>query len=141
MLADKKPTKVKRLKSTNMVGATTTKKTKLNNWNKSYMSTISRSPLRPRFKTPNKNSSSFLNRSQTSKFGAGKSGLYGQKSFGFRSQYGGIGLKNNLRGPNGQSVSSFGRHSDTRFGGSRLGLGSSTIGFKNNYLDNKRKDG
>lgn len=80
-----------------------------------------------------------------SKLGSNKGpGIYSQKSFGFRSQYGGIGLKNNfLKSKHGQSVSSYGRLSDSKFlGGSRFGIGGTNTGnrYKNNYLDNSMKD-
>ena len=87
-----------------------------------------------------------MNKSQMSKFGSTKGGLYGQKSFGFRSQYGGVGLKNNLsKGKNGQSISSFGRLSDSRYlGDSRFGIGQSMYGrsgnYKNNYIRNGAND-
>jgi hypothetical protein len=79
--------KLKRRKSSNQFGVSkTVSKSKGYGWNKSYMSTISKSPVRARFKTPNKLSSSFMNKSQMSKFGSNKGGgIYSQKSFGFRS--------------------------------------------------------
>lgn len=45
-------------------------------------------------------------------------GGFGQKSFGFRSQYGGIGLKNNLSKTRSQFTKStfgFGKNDDSKF--------------------------
>ena len=59
-------------------------------FNKSYMASINRSPIRGS-KTPNKTG---MNSSYVSRMSLG--GSYNAKGFGFRSQYGGMGLKNNL---------------------------------------------
>jgi hypothetical protein len=99
----------KRKKSAGIIG---TKKAPSKYWNQSYME--GKSPKRAA-KTPNKAGMNTSYQSRIS-YSAG----YGQKSFGFRSQYGGIGLKNNLiksKSPMMKSTLGFGNknNQDDRF--------------------------